>query len=76
MFLMFSEFIFFVLFCELRVVSLTQKGEPSRVGLTERTERSGKELAGGADGNGRDRLGSTWRGCVLAKAAGINKSST
>jgi len=74
--LMFSEFIFFVLFCELRVGSLTQKGEPSRNGLTERTERSEQEFAAEADGNGRDRLVFIWRGCVLAKAAGLNKSST
>jgi len=73
---MFSEFIFFVLFCELRVGSLTQEGEPSRNGLTERTERSGKDFAAGADGNGRDRLLCIWRGCVLAQAASSHKSSS
>ena len=72
---MFSEFIFFVLFRELRVGSLTQEGEPNPNGLTERTERSGKEFAAGADGNGRDRSVFIWHGCVLAEAGLENKSS-
>ncbi len=40
----------------------------------DRAER--EVLTAEADGNGRDRSGFTWHGCVLAKAAGLNKSST
>lgn len=40
----------------------------------DRAKREG--FAAGAEGNRRDRLRFTWRGCVLAKAAGLNKSST
>lgn len=53
---------------------------PERRTKSQRTHgkdrAEGEELTAEADGNGRDRLGFTWRDCVLAEAAGLNKSST
>ena len=67
-----NSFFFLFLFCEWRVGSFLPR-KPEEPPKSQRYDRKGqlakrKEFAAAADGNGRDRSGFTWRGCVLAKA--------